>query len=63
MKGKGYILAAAMALFASIVFAGVAPADAAKSKLKVSKEGQACIGCHRAQSPSFVKEWELSRHA
>ncbi len=30
---------------------------------KISKEGQVCIGCHKAQSPSFVTEWELSRHA
>jgi len=37
---------------------------AAKSKSEaVSKEGQACIACHEAQSPSFVKEWRLSRHA
>ncbi len=30
---------------------------------EISKQGQVCIGCHKAQSPSFVKEWELSRHA
>ncbi len=30
---------------------------------EVSKEGQVCINCHKAQSPSFVKEWELSKHA
>ncbi len=33
------------------------------AKLKVSKEGQACIGCHEAQSPAFVTEWKLSTHA
>jgi hypothetical protein len=36
---------------------------AAKSKARISKEGQACVACHEAQSPSFVKEWRLSKHA
>jgi hypothetical protein len=40
-----------------------APGEAAAAKVKASKEGQACIGCHEAQSPSFVKEWKLSTHA
>ena len=40
------------------------PGAAAKAKgAAISKEGQACIGCHEPQSPSFVKEWRLSRHA
>ncbi len=40
-----------------------APGEAAKATGKISKEGQACIGCHEAQSPAFVKEWRLSVHA
>jgi hydroxylamine dehydrogenase len=35
----------------------------AKGEVKVSKEAQACIGCHETQSPSFVKEWQGSKHA
>lgn len=31
--------------------------------LKISKEGKACLACHESQSPSFVKDWEDSRHA
>ncbi|HEY6019817.1 MAG TPA: multiheme c-type cytochrome, partial [Candidatus Paceibacterota bacterium] len=37
--------------------------DAAKAKYPVSKEAKQCISCHEAQSPSFVQEWRLSRHA
>jgi hypothetical protein len=39
------------------------PADAAKAKYLVSQEAKQCISCHEAQSPSFVQEWRLSRHA
>jgi hypothetical protein len=39
-----------------------APGEAA-AKVKASKEGQACISCHEAQSPAFVNEWKLSKHA
>jgi hydroxylamine dehydrogenase len=39
------------------------PGAAATAKIKISKEGQACIACHEAQSPSFVQEWRLSKHA
>jgi hydroxylamine dehydrogenase len=39
------------------------PGEAAKLKVKVSKEGQACISCHENQSPSFVEEWMISEHA
>jgi hydroxylamine dehydrogenase len=30
---------------------------------KISKEGQACVDCHKDLSPSFVKEWQISSHA
>jgi hypothetical protein len=40
-----------------------APGGAAGSRGKVSKEGKACIACHEAQSPSFVSEWRISKHA
>jgi hydroxylamine dehydrogenase len=33
------------------------------AEIKVSKEARSCIECHASQSPSFVQEWKLSRHA
>jgi hydroxylamine dehydrogenase len=39
------------------------PGKAATPKPAVSKEGQACIACHEQQSPAFVKEWRISKHA
>ncbi len=44
-----------------VIVLGVGTGEAAK--VKVSREGQDCIGCHNSQSPSLVKEWEISRHA
>ena len=35
----------------------------ATAKAKISKEGEDCIGCHEQDSPAFVKEWRLSKHA
>jgi hydroxylamine dehydrogenase len=29
----------------------------------LSKEGQTCVSCHESQSPSFVQEWRISKHA
>ena len=54
------------AFFAAICIAMVACAStalAAKSNARISKEGQACIACHEMQSPAFVKEWSISKHA
>jgi hydroxylamine dehydrogenase len=51
---------------AALVFSISAVSFAAEGKsveIKISKEGQACIECHEAQSPSFVKDWKESRHA
>lgn len=31
--------------------------------IKISKEGQVCVDCHKELSPSFVKEWQISSHA
>ena len=61
MKRKTFSWITALILFCMIMVMGGGKAEAAK--IKVSEEGQACIGCHNAQSPSFVKEWEISRHA
>jgi hydroxylamine dehydrogenase len=34
-----------------------------EEELSISKEGQKCIECHGSQSPSFVQEWRISKHA
>ncbi|HTQ73275.1 MAG TPA: multiheme c-type cytochrome [Burkholderiales bacterium] len=55
---------AARAFLASACIAACAStALAAEPKAKISKEGQACVACHQAQSPAFVREWRLSKHA
>jgi hydroxylamine dehydrogenase len=59
-QGKKILLLTLLVFSAAILFS-VNPVEAAKAK--ISKEGQACIGCHKPQSPSFVKEWEISKHA
>jgi hydroxylamine dehydrogenase len=41
----------------------LAMAKEKKPEIKVSQEAQACIKCHEAKSPSFVKDWKDSRHA
>jgi len=63
MKTVFVILAAV--LFGATLTLSPALGEAAKGKasVKVSKQGQACIGCHEAQSPSFVQEWRTSKHA
>jgi hypothetical protein len=56
----------ARVFFAAVcIFLASSPptAFAAKTKTPISKEGQACIACHETQSPAFVKEWRLSKHA
>ena len=37
--------------------------DSHSQTIPLSKEGKACIECHKELSPSFVKEWQLSSHA
>src|SRR5437762_1737260 len=55
---RGFFAAAWIAL---CVF--TSSAAAATSKATISKEGQACLTCHESQSPAFVKEWRISKHA
>ncbi len=52
-----------LATFSVGILAFANPGQAAKSGIPISKEGQACIGCHESQSPAFVKEWKGSKHA
>ncbi len=63
MKGKEFLQLVVAIFFTGMMFFGVTPADAKEAKIKVSKEAQACIDCHKEQSPSFVEEWRISRHA
>lgn len=63
---QGRVITIVMAL-AGMGLLILAPAgEAAESKAKaakISREAQACIACHEAQSPAFVKEWQHSKHA
>ena len=63
MKEKNTLhYAAILAVLGMLLF--VLPGGAAaKASVKLSKEAKACVGCHEAQSPSFVQEWKLSKHA
>ncbi|HTP96026.1 MAG TPA: multiheme c-type cytochrome [Burkholderiales bacterium] len=52
---------ALLTVLALLIGAVTSPARAAP--IKISKEAQACVGCHESQSPAFVKEWRKSKHA
>ncbi len=39
------------------------PGEAARAHGKISTEAKQCIACHEAQSPSFVRDWRMSKHA
>ncbi|HAK61219.1 MAG TPA: cytochrome C552 [Nitrospiraceae bacterium] len=62
MKGKYVFWILLVFLGMGMVFHAV-PGEAARKKIKVSRQGKACLGCHEARSPAFVKEWKLSSHA
>lgn len=64
-KLRHVFVAAVSAVFAVFLVLHAGTGEAAKSRprIKMSKQSQACVGCHEAQSPSFVKEWRMSRHA
>lgn len=59
MGKKIYVMFVAVLAIIGFLSAG----RRSEAKAMVSKEGQSCISCHKAQSPSFVREWEISRHA
>ncbi len=63
MKGLKVVRFMLVLAVGSILLSSPPGEAATKAKGKVSKEGQACIGCHESLSPSFVKEWKESRHA
>ncbi len=64
MKMKGNILGSSCLLIGFILLLmWTSSGRAAEKKVVISEEGMACIGCHEAQSPSFVQEWRISEHA
>ena len=64
MFWKRVSVSTVLAIFGATLILYSASGEAAKAKGgAISREGKACIGCHEAKSPSFVKEWRLSRHA
>jgi hydroxylamine dehydrogenase len=64
MKNRGLWIIS-LAVMSTVFMWGItiSSPEAAQSTIKMSKEGRACVDCHRAQSPAFVKEWEVSVHA
>jgi hydroxylamine dehydrogenase len=60
---KAFLFRAFSAAVSIAMLACASTALAAQPKARISKEGQACIACHEAQSPAFVKEWRISKHA
>jgi hydroxylamine dehydrogenase len=57
-------LVGGLAIVALILIVSAGSGWAAKKmEVNLSKQGRACVGCHEAQSPSFVQEWRLSKHA
>ncbi len=62
MNKKGIVVVTALLCAAVILLSSPSEAKE-KPAIKVSPEAKACIGCHEAQSPSFVQEWRSSRHA
>ena len=63
MNKKQYLQFAAILAVAGLVLCATPGWAAKQPNVKLSKEGKACVGCHEAQSPSFVQEWKLSKHA
>ncbi|MGW8271950.1 MAG: multiheme c-type cytochrome [Thermodesulfovibrionales bacterium] len=57
MKGKVFLVALVGVAAVLVLSWGIS------SEAALSKEGQACIGCHESQSPAFVNEWRVSKHA
>jgi hypothetical protein len=62
------LLYASISTVVAILLTAVAPVTAASEKPGsggsfISKEGRECVSCHEMQSPSFVQEWRISKHA
>jgi len=63
MRGKHLLPLIAVLAFTGMILYAAPGWAAKKATVKLSKQGKACVGCHEAQSPSFVQEWKLSKHA
>lgn len=60
---RHFLIAAAVMFFTMNIFICTSSGEEANETVKVSSQGQACIGCHEALSPAFVREWRISKHA
>jgi len=60
---RNFLITVTVMFFALNIFICQSSAEEAKEAVKVSSQGQACIGCHEALSPAFVQEWKISKHA
>ena len=65
MKGKLSKLRTGLlaATFAAVAVIGLNTTDADAALRKVSKETEACLGCHKGMNPALVQQWGVSKHA
>ena len=63
MKEKNVVQCTVTLAILGVMLVAVPGWAASKVNFKLSKEGKVCVSCHEAQSPSFVQEWKLSKHA
>ena len=60
---KHFLITVAVMLFTMNIFICPLSGKETNEAVKVSSQGQVCIGCHEALSPAFVQEWRISKHA
>lgn len=62
MHDRTLAMASLAALYSCMIMQAE-PAGAAQSQRSISSEGQQCIACHEAETPSYVQSWRNSGHS
>jgi hydroxylamine dehydrogenase len=60
---RHFLITVAVMFFTMNMFICPLSGKEAKEAVKLSSQGQSCVGCHEALSPAFVQEWRISKHA
>ena len=65
MKGKLSKLRTGLlaVTFAAAAVIGLNTTSADAALRNISKESQACLGCHKGMNPALVQQWGVSKHA
>jgi len=65
MKGKLSKLRTGLlaVTFAAAAVIGLNTTDSQAALRNISKESQACLGCHKGMNPALVQQWGVSKHA